>query len=327
VRRCGRTLNPSTRYTLPWTRYTLPWTRYTLPWTRYTLPWTRYTLVAALAALLLLALAAPVHALDKQGSAHGGEVGGADSGFAISGSLLGGVAFFNPSYAARPDNTGLTLLRFAPHFDIDLIGSRLSIPLDMNVFTDRERPGLQKLLPSEFDVITGATSTWPLGPPAAIEFGARVERDMPVDYGSFTQSYADLRTRLLYSLKKSVPSVRSMLAEGDIAGYLTLGWFAYNPSYAARPDNTGRALFRYAAHAGVSAWDGYLLFSIDSVLFTNRYHKPLAPSELDLTLDAGSTLGPIEVHVAYERDMPIDQGNFVQQLALAYVTWGFDLVD
>ena len=83
---------------------------------------------------------APARALDKQGSAHGGEVGGADSGFAISGSLLGGIAFFNPTYAARPDNTGKALLRLAPHLDIDLIGSRLSIPVDINVFTDRERP-------------------------------------------------------------------------------------------------------------------------------------------------------------------------------------------
>ena len=67
----------------------------------------------------------------------------------MSGSLLGGVAFFNPTYAARPDNTGKALLRLAPHLDVDLIGSRLSIPIDLNVFTDREQPGLKKLVPSE----------------------------------------------------------------------------------------------------------------------------------------------------------------------------------
>ena len=120
--------------------------------------------------------------------------------------------------------------------------------------------------------------------------------------------------------------MRDALRDGDIAGYVTLGWFAYNPSYAARPDNTGRALFRYAAHAGVSALD-----SRSAVLGRHhdvhrRYESPVAPSELDLTLDAGTTLGPIELHVAYERDMPIDQGDLVQQFAMLYVTWGFELV-
>jgi hypothetical protein len=284
----------------------------------------RASVVSALA-MVAAWLPRQARALDKQGSAHGGQVSGADSGFAMSGSLLGGVAFFNPTYAARPDNTGKALLRLAPHLDVDLIGSRLSIPIDLNVFTDREQPGLKKLLPSELDVITGLTTTWPLGP-SAIELGARVERDMPVDRGGKTQSYGDVRARWLWSLAAFAPCVRDALSDGDITGYVTLGWFAYNPTYAARPDNTGRALFRYAAHGGLSAFDSHLLFSIDTTLFTDRHESPLAPSELDLTLDAGTTLGPIELHVAYERDMPIDQGTLVQHFAMLYVTWGFDLV-
>jgi hypothetical protein len=281
--------------------------------------------------VLVLAMAAawlprPAHALDKQGSAHGGEVSGADSGFALSGSVLGGIAFFNPTYFARPDNTGKMLLRVAPHLDVDLIGSRLSIPVDINVFTDRERPGLNKLVPSELDVITGLTTTWPVGP-SAIELGARVESDMPVDRGGLTQSYADVRARWLWSLAAFQPSVKDALCDGDISGYVTLGWFAYNPSYAARPDNTGKALFRYAAHSGVSAFDSRLLFSIDTTLFTDRYESPLAPSELDLTLDAGTTLGPIELHVAYERDMPIDQGGLVQHWLYSAFVINFDLKD
>jgi hypothetical protein len=38
---------------------------------------------------------------------------------ALSGSLLFGVAAYNPSYAARPDNSGLALVRHAPHYDFD----------------------------------------------------------------------------------------------------------------------------------------------------------------------------------------------------------------
>src|SRR5215475_6373651 len=144
--------------------------------------------VVLLAVLGALAIPREARALDKQGSAHGGQVAGSDRGFAVSGSLLAGVAAYNPTYAARPDNTGLALGRLASHFDVDLIGSRLSIPIDINVFTDRLRPGLEKLLPSELDVIGGVTSTWPVGP-TAVEVGARLEHDRPVDHGNFTQSY------------------------------------------------------------------------------------------------------------------------------------------
>src|SRR6185503_21205834 len=132
--------------------------------------------VSLLCAAVLLA-ATPARALDKQGSAHGGEIEGATSGFAFGGSASLGVSAYNPSYAARPDNTGLALFRYAAHFDFDLIGRRLSIPLDLNMFSDRKAVGVgRKLVPSELDVITGVTTTWRLGP-GALEGGARVEID------------------------------------------------------------------------------------------------------------------------------------------------------
>ena len=91
-------------------------------------------LVCAAAALA----ARPARALDKQGSAHGGEIEGATSGFAVSGNAGLGVSVYNPTYAARPDNSGLALFRYLAHFDFDLIGRRLSIPLDLNMSrTDR----------------------------------------------------------------------------------------------------------------------------------------------------------------------------------------------
>ena len=141
-------------------------------------------LVLALASLLVPAAA---RAVDKQGSAHGGEVGGAGSGFGVSGGLMVGVAVYNPSYAARPDNTGLALMRYAGHADVDLIGQRLSIPIDVNMFSDRLRAGIAKLGPTEFDVITGLTTTWPAGP-GAVEAGARVEHDRPLDRPGATQT-------------------------------------------------------------------------------------------------------------------------------------------
>ena len=281
-------------------------------------------LLAAATALALAVVVRPACALDKQGSAHGGGVEGESSGFGVAGSLIVGASVYNPSYAARPDNTGLALMRYALHVDVDLIGRRLSIPLDLNLFTDRTRRGARKLAPTEFDVISGVTSTWGLGP-GAIELGTRIEHDRPVDEGSFTQTYVDARARYLYSLAKVFPGLGRALQDGDVSGALTLGWFAYNPTYAARPDNTGLALFRYGARAEVSVLDDLLSFGLDATFFTDRQRNVVRPSELDLTPELIGHLPPFELHLAYERDMPIDRSGLVQQFVYLLGVWGFDL--
>src|SRR6266487_3987662 len=92
-------------------------------------------------------------ALDKQGSAHGGSIDeGPQDEFDVGGSASLGTSIYNRTYAARPDNTGLTLFRYAGHVDIDLLGRKLSIPLDVNMFTDRERSGLGIFAPTELDL-------------------------------------------------------------------------------------------------------------------------------------------------------------------------------
>lgn len=280
----------------------------------------------ALTSVLLCSLpCARGQALDKQSSAHGGEVGGADSGFALSGNVLLGVAAYNPSYAARPDNSGRALLRAAAHFDVDLIGSRLSIPVDLNMFTDRARRGAGELVPSELDVITGLTSTWPIDR-TALELGARFEGDFPVDRGGLSQRYVDVRARLLFALSAYAPSVQEALLGGDLTGALTLGLFAYNPTYAARPDNTGLALFRYAVHLTLRVTPRFFV-AFDAVFFTDRERVIVAPSECDVTPEIGVTLiDGLDLHLAYERDMPIDRGGLVQQLLLMHLSWDFSLV-
>lgn len=103
----------------------------------------KHRVVLALSVAVAMA-SSSAHALDKQGSAHGGKVGGSDHGFGASGALVLGAAVYNPSYAARPDNSGHVLMRFAPHLDLELIGSRLSIPIDLNRFTARDARGAAK---------------------------------------------------------------------------------------------------------------------------------------------------------------------------------------
>jgi len=274
--------------------------------------------------LILWLTSTNAYGLDKQRESHTNEVAGEDSGFDVSGTVLVGMATYNPSYAARPDNSGLALGRLAPHLDIDLIGERLSIPIDINVFTDRKQHGLALLRPSEIDVITGVTTTWPLGRPTALELGVRGERDMPADRKGLTQSYADTRANLLFDVAPAWQQLTSALRGGDVTGRITLGWFAYNPSYAARPDLSGLALLRYSTHVEVSLWNRHAAFAFDIVSFTDRRRNAFAPSEVDLTPELIARDGSFELHFAYERDMPVDRGGLVQQLILVHGVWFFN---
>lgn len=275
--------------------------------------------------LLIAVFASVAFGLDKQGSAHGGEVGGDDRAFNISGAVMAGVSLYNPSYAARPDNTGLALLRYGAHVDVDVLGRLLSFPIDVSMFTDSQRMGAEVLAPTEFDVIAGVTSTFALGP-GDLEVGTRFEHDRPVDKGTFTQTYVDARARYLWTLGKFYPQLGDALKGGDIHGWVTLGGFVFNPTYAARPDNTGLALLRYALHGEVSLFEDLVSLGLDGTFFTDRTSDfVIRPSELDFTVDLIFHKGLFEVHLAYERDMPLDRPGFVQQFVYLLGVVSFDL--
>lgn len=281
------------------------------------------SLLAFLATVFVVA-EIPAYALDKQASAHGGSVAGAEEGVGLTGSLLVGVALYNPSYAARPDNTGEALMRYAFHGDLDLVGRKLSIPLDLNFFSDRTRRGALVFSPTELDIISGLTTTWSLGDSAAVELGLRFEHDRSVDREGFSQTYADLRNRFLVSFEKMIPGLADALRGGDLALNFTLGTFLVNPTYAARPDNTGLALFRYAGHLELSAFDDHVALATDATFFTNRERRHFSPTELDFTTELVGRLAPFELHLAYERDMPVDRGGLTQELVLGSFVYGFD---
>jgi hypothetical protein len=275
--------------------------------------------------LFTLCIASTAQALDKQGAAHAGGGGGsgASDGFGVSGSVMLGVSLYNPSYAARPDNTGLALLRYAAHADIDLIGHKLSIPIDVNLFTDRMRDGALAMVPTEFDVIAGVTSTWEAAK-GSFEFGLRLEQDRPLDRGSFRQEYIDLRVRYIYSVRSFAPTLSRALKGGDIRGWIGQGTFLYNPTYAARPDNTDLALFRAMAHAEVSAFEEHVAFGLDTTWFTRREASHFTPTELDFTAELIFRLERYEFHLAYERDMPVDRKGLAQEFVFASISAAFD---
>src|SRR5438067_1771428 len=100
----------------------------------------------------------------------------------------------------------------------------------------------------------------------------------------------------------------------SLSGGVSLGVLPYNPSYAARPDNSGLALLRYAPHFELSLLDDLVSLIADFTFFTDRA-SPLAPSELDLAFEVALRHGAWELHLGYERDLPVDRGGLVQTMA------------
>jgi hypothetical protein len=136
----------------------------------------------------------------------------------------------------------------------------------------------------------------------------------------------DARARYLLSLANANPCFHQVFPHTDVSGWATLGWFVHNPSYAARPDNTGRALLRYALHTELSLLDDLISVGLDGTFFTDRHAaNRLRPTELDLTPELIFHRKAFEVHVAYEIDMPIDQGSYRQQYLYLLGVWSFDL--
>jgi hypothetical protein len=208
---------------------------------------------------------------------------------------------------------------------VDVLGEHLFIPLDLNLFTDRDASVLR---PSEVDLIGGVASAWRV-PGGRTEVGVRGEWDATADgkggaTGKRSQGYVDVRARYMASLGEHLKALDGALHGGDISGWLTLGWFTWNPVYYARPDNTGRALLRYAAHLDTSFGRRLAVFA-DATFFTDGDQNAIRPSELDLTVGATVSLGNWGAMLAYERDMPVDGrgSGLVQHMLMLQVSRSF----
>lgn len=301
---------------------------------------TRLALVVAIACL---GGAAPTYALNKQGARSGSEPD--DPPFNLAGYVFGGVFLFNPSYAARPNNTGNVLLRYGLHIDADLYHRWLSISYDLNVFTDRSEGARSPIAPTEHDHIVGLLSTLSLPRHLELTFAVHYETDQPgyeargrlratrPDCGAgrpppprcydvgYSQSYVDAYARLSYT-------------RGILALSAALGGFLWNNTYAARPDNSGLALLRYVLH-GELTLRKWLVLRLDLNFFTDREDKYVVPTELDLTSELAVRLRAFELRFVGEMDLPL--GNYpggahpaavagVKQAYLALLgQWSFDL--
>ena len=67
-----------------------------------------------------------------------------------------------------------------------------------------------------------------------------------------------------------------MFPKNGLTAYAGLGWLFHNQQYFARPDNTGRALFRYVAHFDLDLYKQKLVLFGDVNMFTDRERRILS---------------------------------------------------
>ena len=137
----------------------------------------------------------------------------------------------NTSFRARPDNTGIVKYRYLGHLEIQPQWSPVALVLDTNFFTDRD--ARNEFRPSEWDQAIGVLYRYEQW--AAL---LRYERDIPIDKSGLVQAFGEIQGMWHHE--------DLLIKNSDF--YAAVGWLFSTQTYFARPDNTGRALFRYVVH-------------------------------------------------------------------------------
>jgi hypothetical protein len=238
----------------------------------------------------------------------------------FGGYFLEGAFVSNPTFAARPDNTGLVGLRHMLHLETDLYKQYLTFYTDQNFFSDRDKGWI---ILTEWDMTYALTGL-------IDRFGWRIqyERDAPLDKSGLKQVYSDVLATVRFEATKDLSWWQSMFPNQNINAYMGPGWLFYNNNYFARPDNTGSALLRYVAHADVDLYKNRVVLYGDVNMFTDRHSSSkVAPSELDWIVGlAFRWKDQYEFSVYREQDLSVDHpGTLVQQYVAVQLRYAFDV--
>jgi hypothetical protein len=270
---------------------------------------------------------APVYALEKYGRAlpalEADKEETTTNGREEEESLLGGYflssAFVsNPSFAARPDNTGLVGLRHMLHLETDLYKQYLTIYTDQNFFSDRRTGWIQL---SEWDDtygLTGLVDHW----------GWRIqyERDKPLDRSGLQQIYADTLVTYRFKAEQDWAWFKRTFPNQNLTAYAGPGWLFFNHNYFARPDNTGVALYRYVGHFDLDLYQERVILFGDVNMYTDRTaSSAIRPSELDWILGIAVRWRAYELSTYLESDQPLDRGGLVQEYWAVQLRVAFDV--
>lgn len=246
-----------------------------------------------------------------------------DTGHAVEETLFGGyfltgIFVKNPTFAARPDNSGLVGLRHMIHLETDLYKRYVTFYTDQNFFSDRTNGWIRL---SEWDGTYAFT-----GIIDHVSWRLQYERDAPIDRSGIKQAYADgLITAKLQSAQDMV-WWRQLLPNQSLTMYGGAGWLFHNSNYFARPDNTGRALFRYVAHADLDLYKNKIVLYGDANMFTDREAgNQMKPSELDWIVGLAFRWKDMEMAFYREQDQPLDKSGLVQKYLAVQLRFSFDV--
>ena len=237
----------------------------------------------------------------------------------FGGYFLTAVFVSNPTFAARPDNTGLVGLRHMLHLETDLYKQYLTFYTDQNFFSDRTKGWIEL---SEWDgtfALTGLVD----------RFGWRIqyERDAPLDKSGTKQGYADTLLTSRFQATEDLSWWKGIFPNQNLTAYAGAGWLFHNSNYFARPDNTGKALFRYVAHADLDLYKNRVVLYGDMNLFTDREAgNKLNPTELDWIIGLALRFREdMEISVYREQDQPLDKPGLVQKYMAVQLRYSFDV--
>jgi len=121
---------------------------------------------------------------------------------------------------------------------------------------------------------------------------------------------------------------RKYFPHQNLNAYMGFGWLFHNSSYFARPDNTGRALFRYVAHADFDLYKNRLVLYGDVNFFTDReLSNKLRPTELDWIVGLAFRFkDDYEISVYREQDLSLDKpGTLIQEYWAVQLRFAFDV--
>jgi len=236
----------------------------------------------------------------------------------FGGYLLTGAFVKNPSFAARPDNSGLVGMRHMLHLETDLYKQFLTFYTDQNFFSDRT-DGWIKL--SEWDATFAFT-----GVLDRFNWRLQYERDAPLDRSGIKQAYADALVTARFQAVQDSTWWRRTFPNQNLTAYAGAGWLFHNSNYFARPNNTGRALFRYVAHADLDLYKNRMVLYGDMNFFTDREAgNTLNPTELDWILGIAVRWKDMELAFYREEDRPLDQSGLVQKYYAVQLRFAFDV--
>lgn len=236
----------------------------------------------------------------------------------LGGYLLTGAFVDNPSFAARPNNTGLVGMRHMLHLETDLYKQYLTFYTDQNFFSDRTDGWITL---SEWDSTVAFTGL-------VNRFGWRLqyERDAPIDRSGLKQAYADVLITGRFHAVQDLSWWRRTFPNQNLTAYAGAGWLFHNSNYFARPDNTGRALFRYIGHADLDLYKNRLVLYADMNFFTDREaSNVMNPTELDWIIGIAVRWQRTELAVYREEDRPLDRSSLIQKYWAVQLRFSFDV--